>query len=112
MLKIIEKLSTLLGSHTGKEPKTILQDKEPSSDRINLSMLKPIEGTPFCTALKEKNKYVIVMGQHLITNETFYSRGAAEKFVKQTDWWTILNVVGVYVENYFNEKISQLKNSQ
>lgn len=104
MLKFKETLSTLLGSLFGVKPKTNQQDKENCSETtIQLTKIRPIDGTPFHTAMREEGRYTIVMGNHLITNEIFTSRGACEKAVSNINWWMLLNVVGIYMDKFSKE---------
>lgn len=44
------------------------------------------------------------MGNHLISNEIFYSRGSAIKSLDKINYWTILNIVGIYIEQVENFK--------
>lgn len=104
MLNALKKALKLRGSSITEEPKTNLQDNTPSGEKLILNKIQPIEGTPFHTAKKGDNQYVIVMGNHLISNEIFYSRGSAIKSLDKINYWTILNIVGIYIEQVENFK--------
>lgn len=83
------------GEKDGNEQKTSSQNNNPSS---NITL---IEGSPFAIYENKigetgKSEFLVIMGNHRITDETFVSKSDAQFWVKKTDWNTILNVVTVY----------------
>ena len=86
----------------GKKAKTNNTDRETYSVENDIPLTKPIEGTPFGIVKRKANDYVVIFGINMISNRSFISERQAIDWVKQTDWNTFLNVVGIYVEHVFN----------
>jgi len=61
--------------------------------------IQQIEGVPFVSVHMAECEYGIAFGNNLITERRFESHKAAARWVKQTDWLTILNVVGIMVDH-------------
>lgn len=87
----------------GKKPKTNNTDKATYSAETDIPRVKYIEGVPFGIVKRKANDYIVVFGQNMINNRSFISERQAEDWVKQTDWATILNVTGIWVEHAINE---------
>ena len=88
----------------GKKAKTNNTDKEIYSAENDTPLTKPIEGTPFGIVKRKANDYVVIFGRNMISNRSFISERQATDWVHKTDWATILNVVGIYVEYTLREK--------
>lgn len=79
--------------NSGKEAETQPQNNSNSSVEVY-----KLPNLPFAIIKKESNAYVIVLGKHMITPKIFISIEAAEEWLSLTDWESILNVIGIYVD--------------
>ena len=54
-----------------------------------------VENTPF-TLVKDEEKVAIVLGQHLVTHETFKTVDEAKKFINEKGWNLIMVACAIY----------------
>lgn len=105
MKKNLDKIRSLLfGKTIGDEAKTSSTDRETSSAEESANTVKPIFGTPFGIVKRGQNDHLIIFGKHLITSQSFINERQAMEWCNKTDWATILNVVGIYIEHVLEEK--------
>lgn len=105
MKKFIDKAlnSLSFGKITGKKAEINNTDKLTSGVETK-NIIEPITGTPFACVKKDENRYVVIFGDHMITSREFISRRQATDWVHKTDWASILNVVGIYINHVLKEQ--------
>lgn len=100
---MLKKLTQSFTKMVGKNQRMQTTDSSLSSFESDKT-IEPILGTPFACAKKDENRFVVIFGEHMITAREFTSRKQATDWVYRTDWITILNVVGIYVDHVLKEK--------
>ena len=88
----------------GKKAKTNNTNKEAYSAESDIPMFKSIEGCPFGIVKRKANDYVVVFGKNMISNKSFISERQATEWVNKTDWNSMLNVIGIYIEEWYKQK--------
>lgn len=76
------------------------QDKQNYSEQ--LMQYHQVKDTPF-TIIKHEKGYTVMLGKYRLS-EDYESIGEAMKDAKRMDWDRIMQVMGVMIEEYKNEK--------
>jgi hypothetical protein len=84
------------------------QDNEQSTSNESILSYVTIENSPF-TAIKLQNgRWGLVMGDQLVSDQTFEDVDEASKFVESKPWSLIMTASYIYVD-YINKNINDLK---
>lgn len=66
-----------------------------------LKKIIDIENTPI-KIVGNENEYFAVLGKWRLTEEVYKTSEELEEKIKRTDWQLIMNVIGVMIEDFFN----------
>ena len=83
------------------------QDNEHSTSE-NMLRYVTIEGSPFTAIQLENERWGLVMGDQLISDQTFEDVDEAKEFVDSKPWSLIMTASYIYVD-YINKNINDLK---
>nr|QJB19716.1 MAG: hypothetical protein [Microvirus sp.] len=83
------------------------QDSEQSTSE-NISRYVKIEGSPFTAIKLENERWAIVMGDQLVSDQTFEDIDEASEFVESKPWSLIMAAAYIWVD-YINKNINDLK---
>lgn len=83
------------------------QDNEQSTSE-NMLRYVTIEGSPFTAIQLENGRWAIVMGDQLVSDQTFEDVDEAKEFVDSKPWSLIMTASFIYVD-YINRNINDLK---
>ena len=83
------------------------QDSEQSTSE-NMLRYVTIEGSPFTAIQLENGRWGLVMGDQLVSDQTFEDVDEASKFVESKPWSLIMTASFIYVD-YINKNINNLK---
>lgn len=89
----LENVSSL-GTQDGNEETTVGTFKQDSSIELEV---KDIDNTPF-KSVKTPDGYMLTFGKWAISSKKFKSHKEAARYVNQTDWQMILNVIGIMTD--------------
>lgn len=76
------------------------QDKQDSSEQI--MKYEHVEGTPF-TVISHEKGHTVMIGKYRLSDDYHFEDEALED-AKRMDWDRIMQVMGVMIEEYKNEK--------
>ena len=102
-----KKASALLKSQTSVDT----QDSEQSDSNENILRYVTIEGSPFTAILLENERWGLVMGEQLVSDQTFEDVDEAAEFVETRPWSLIMTAAYIYVD-YINRNINDLKTEE
>jgi len=83
------------------------QDNEQSTSE-NMLRYITIEDSPFTAILLDNERWGLVMGDQLVSDQTFKDVDEAKKFVDSKPWSLIMTASYIYVD-YINRNINDLK---
>lgn len=83
------------------------QDSEQSTSE-NILKYVTIEGSPFTTIQLENGRWGLVMGNQLVSDQTFEDADEASAFVESKPWSLIMTASYIYMD-YINKNINNLK---
>jgi len=84
------------------------QDSKQSTSNENMLRYVTIEGSPFTAIQLQNDRWAIVMGDQLVSDQTFKDVDEASKFVESKPWSLILTASFIYAD-YINKNINNLK---
>ena len=84
------------------------QDSEQSTSNENMLKYVTIEGSPFTAIQLQNERWALVMGDQLVSDQTFENVDEATKFVESKPWSLIMTASYIYVD-YINKNINDLK---
>ena len=84
------------------------QDNEQSNSSDNILRYVTIEGSPFTAIQLENERWGLVMGDQLVSDQTFENVDEAEGFVFTKPWSLIMTAAYIYIE-FINKNINNLK---
>ena len=74
------------------------------SSSNDIGIVTPIVGLPFATVKVTESEVAVIFGKYKITEKQFSSHREAVRWVSGTDWNTILNVIGIFMEETFKQQ--------
>jgi hypothetical protein len=83
------------------------QDNKQSTSE-NMLKYVTIEGSPFTAIQLENGRWALVMGDQLVSDQTFEDVDEATAFVESKPWSLIMTASYIYVD-YINKNINDLK---
>lgn len=95
----METLSKNTLKNSTKKAKTQSTNKNQS---FEIGVPIPIENLPFAIVKRAKDDYVIIFGKWLIDNNSHSTFDKAMEFLQKPTWNSILNVIGIIIENSKN----------
>lgn len=101
-----KKASALLKEQTSVDT----QDSEQSTSE-NILKYVTIDGSPFTAILLQNGRWSLVMGDQLVSDQTFEDVDEAADFVETKPWSLIMTASYIYMQ-YINENINNLKPEQ
>lgn len=84
------------------------QDNEQSDSSENIVKYVTIEGSPFTAIQLENERWGLVMGDQLVSDQTFEDVDEAAEFVETRPWSLIMTAAYIYNE-FINKNINDLK---
>lgn len=99
-----KKASALLKEQTSVDT----QDSDQSYSNDNILRYVTIEGSPFTAILLENGRWGLVMGDQLVSDQTFEDVDEAADFVESRPWSLIMTASYIYMD-YINKNINDLK---
>lgn len=77
----------------------------------NVSKYEPIENTPF-TAIKVKNKWIIVMGDEIASAKKFNTLIELENYIENKPWELIVTASNIFSSIIEKNKEKEVKDEQ
>lgn len=101
------KASELLKSQTSVDT----QDNVQSTSNENILRYVTIEGSPFTAIKLENERWGLVMGDQLVSDQTFNDVDEAKEFVDSKPWSLMITAAYIYTD-FINKNINNLKPSE
>jgi ElaB/YqjD/DUF883 family membrane-anchored ribosome-binding protein len=84
------------------------QDNEQSTSNENMLKYVTIKNSPFTAIQLENERWALVMGDQLVTDQTFENVDEATQFVESKPWSLIMTAAYIYMD-FINKNINDLK---
>lgn len=84
------------------------QDNKQSTSNENMLKYVTIEGSPFTAIQLQNERWALVMGDQLVSDQTFENVDEATKFVESKPWSLIMTASYIYTD-FINKNINNLK---
>lgn len=101
-------MTTKTASALLKEQTSVNTQDNVQSSSENILRYVTIEGSPFTTILLENGRWGLVMGDQLVSDQTFEDVDEAAEFVETRPWSLIMTAAYIYTD-YINKNINNLK---
>jgi hypothetical protein len=82
------------------------QNVETETKQNYLVEREEIEGTPF-TLYRNEDKYYVLLGMYRLNENEFSSKEDALLDAERKDWFRIMQIVGIMLENY-NKNLKEI----
>lgn len=87
------------------------QDNEQSTSNENMLKYVTIKNSPFTAIQLQNERWALVMGNQLVTDQTFENVDEATSFVESKPWSLILTASYIYMD-FINKNINDLKQEE